>query len=452
MKNYRFHNKVLMFVMVLAPLTVAFGQAPEKINIKSNSAQGSTKDLKFEALELDDLINQALTQNEELKAQEFEVQSQKAQIGPAGASEDPMLEVQVINLPTDTYSRTQDEMTGIEVSVRQSIPFPGKRAKLREAAKHSANASQNIFEQKKWQLTKQVKDLYYTLYLAYQKQVLLEEQKRILAQVITTSRSQYTLGKVPQAALLKLQVEEANLIDEILKSESAIRVANNELNHLLGHTGDHKHGRPETIQRSNFDFKNWTEDKIASLVVESSARLKGLSSRVQSEEEMLSYAKKGYLPDFQIMVGYMFREPTQMGGAGIDMVSAGIGISIPLWAGTKQSEQIKSAAANKGKAEADFRDLRLMTEHEARAAFSELNEAQKRIELYRGGLLQLSVQAVTSGRSAYLTGKMDFASLLDSIRTQYKTQYAYQEAQVKFEMKLAQLEALASQSLTLGVK
>lgn len=452
MKNFWFYKEVLLIVIGLAPMTIAFGQAPEKINIEANASQSSAIDLKFEALKLDDLISQVLTQNQELKAQEFEVQSQKAQIGPAGAPDDPMLEVRAMNLPVDTYSRTKEDMTGVEVSVRQSIPFPGKRGKLREAAKHSANASQNLFEQKKWQLIKQVKDLYYTLYLAYQNQALLEEQKRILAQVIATSRSQYTLGKVPQAALLKLQVEEANLIDEVLKNESAIRVANNELNHLLGHTGDHKHGRPETIQRSNFDFKNWTEDKIASLVVESSAKLKGLGSKVQSEEETLSYAKKGYLPDFQVMAGYTFRERTEMGGAGTDMVSVGVGISIPLWAGSKQSEQIKSAAANKGKAEAEFRDLRLMTEHEARAAFSELTEAKKRIELYNGGLLQLAVQSVASGRSAYLTGKIDFASLLDSIRTQYKTQYAYQEALVKFEMKLAQLEVLASQSLTTGGK
>ena len=437
--DYRFAKVVIVIGLGLTPMSRAFGQ---------NQKQA----VKFEALKIDDLISQALAQNQELKAQELEVQSQKAQVGPAGAPDDPMLDVKAMNFPADTLSSNQEDMTGVEVSVSQSIPFPGKRGKLREAQRHSAIASQNLFEQKKWQLIKQVKDIYYTLYLAYQNQALLEEQKRILGQVIATSRSQYTLGKVSQAALLNLQAEEAGLIDELLKSESAVRVANNELNHLLGHTGAHQHGRSETIQRSTFDFKNWTEDKIAALVVDTNARLKGLESRVQSEAAKLGYAKKGYLPDFRIMAGYTFREPTRMGGAGTDMVSAGIGISIPLWAGSKQSEQIKSAAAERAKAEAEYRDGRLMTEHEARGAFAELTEAQKRIDLFKGGLLQLTAQAVASGRSAYLTGKIDFAGLLDAIRTQYKTQYAYQEALAKFEMKLAHLEALASQSLTAGTK
>lgn len=413
---------------------------PQKIeNNGKTQSQGT--------LSLDELIKHALENNQELKATRHEVLAEEAEIGPAGALPDPMLGVNAMNLPTNSLSLRDDDMSGVEVSLSQMIPFPGKRAKLREAARKTADAAEMSFEEKKWQIVKRVKDLYYELYLAHQRETLIEDQKKIVTQMISAMRSQYTLGKVPQAAILSLQVEEANLIEESLKSESDIKVKQNELNHVLGHSHTYLSGRPEQIKNPSIDFQNMTEDEAAKFVASNSPRLKAMQAAVEAREARLDYAKKEYLPDFQVMAGYTFRQPTRMGSDGTDMVSAGVGITLPIWASSKQSEQVKGAAAQKAKTEAELRDMRLMIEHEARGAFAELREAQKRVELFEGGLMQLTQQAVASGRSAYLTGKMDFATLLEALRTQYKTNYAYQEALAKREMKIAQLEALASRAL-----
>ena len=359
-----------------------------------------------------------------------------------------MLGVNAMNLPTNSLSLRDDNMSGVEVSLSQMIPFPGKRTKLRDAARKTAGAAEMSFEQKKWQIVKRVKDLYYELYLAHQRETLIVDQKKIVNQMISAMRSQYTLGKTPQAAILSLQVEEANLIEESLKIESDIKVKQNELNHILGHSPAHLSRRPEQIKKNpSINFQNMTEDEAAKFVTDNSPRLKAMQAAVEAREARLDYAKKEHLPDFQVMAGYTFREPTRMGSDGTDMVSAGVGITLPIWASSKQSEQVRGAAAQKAKAEAELRDVRLMIEHEARGAFAELREAQKRVELFEGGIMQLTQQAVASGRSAYLTGKMDFAALLEALRTQYKTNYAYQEALAKREMKIAQLEALASRAL-----
>lgn len=439
------HSMAKVAAVSILALFPGFSVFAQKATTRSHGAENRLTST--HTLKLENLIRQALENNQELRAFESEVRSEEAQVGPAGSLNDPMLGVNAMNFPADSFSRTETDMTGIEVSLSQEIPFPGKRAKLREAATHSARAKKELYEQKKWQITKRVKDVFYELYLSYQRQALLEDQRTILRQILAASRNQYALGKTPQAAVLSLQVEEANLIEELLRAESDIRVKFNELSHLLGHVGEHVSGRPEKIEKTNFNLDNWTEEKVVAFVMENNPKLKALGAAVQAEEARLSYAKKGYLPDFQVMVGYTFREPTRMGGEGKDFVSAGVGISLPIWAGSKQSEQIKGAVADRTKAQAEYQDMRLMLEHEARAAFAELKEAKKRIELFEGGLLQLTRQAVASGRSAYLTGKIDYASLLESLRTQYKTQFAYQEALAKHEAKIAQLEALAAQNL-----
>src|SRR5690606_30792477 len=90
-----------------------------------------------QGLRVEDLVEQALRNNNELKAMAAEVESEQALVGPAGASDDPMLGVQAMSLPVDSFSRTESEMIEVQVSLSQKIPFPGKRAKLREAAKCS---------------------------------------------------------------------------------------------------------------------------------------------------------------------------------------------------------------------------------------------------------------------------------------------------------------------------
>lgn len=418
----------------------------EKGEVSANSERSENKTAA--TLMIDELINMALANNQELKAMEAEIRSAEAEIGPAGSLQDPMLGLSAMNVPVDSYSLSEDNMTGVEVSLRQMIPFPGKRAKLEEAASHLAQAKRELYEQKKWALIQNLKSVYYQLYLAYQTKELLGEQRAILRQLLATSRSQYTTGKMSQAALLNLQVEEASLIDSVLKVESEIKEKSNQLSHLLGHTGPHLMGSPASITKKfAFDLKDWTEDKIAEFVTAKSPKLRALRAQVNSQEANLAFAKKGYLPDFELMAGYMFRSPTRMGSEGTDMVSAGVGMTLPIWAGSKQSEQVKGAVAEKAKAEAEYRDARLMLEHEARAAFAELKEAQNRVKLFEDGLLQLTAQAVASGRSAYLTGKLDYAGLLEALRTQYRTNFAYQEALAELELKLAQLESLAAQSL-----
>lgn len=407
-----------------------------------------SKKTESQILAVDELVQLTLANNEDLKAMEAEVKSAEADIGPAGSLQDPMLGVSAMNVPIDSYSLSEDNMTGVEVSLRQMIPFPGKRARLEEAASHLAQGKRELYVQKKWTLIQNLKSVYYQLYLAHQAKELLGEQRAILRQLLATSRSQYTTGKLSQAALLSLQVEEANLIDSVLKVESEIKEKSNQLSHLLGHTGPHLMGSPAPISKKfAFDLEEWTEDKMAEFVTEKSPRLRALRAQVNSQEANLAFAKKSYLPDFELMAGYMFRQPTRMGGGGADMVSAGVGMTLPLWAGSKQSEEVKGAVAEKAKAEAEYRDARLMLEHEARAAFAELKEAQNRVKLFEDGLLLLTAQAVASGRSAYLTGKLDYAGLLESLRTQYRTNFAYQEALVERELKLAQLENLAAQAL-----
>ena len=400
------------------------------------------------SLKLEELLTEALFQNAELKAAKAETESSKAKAGPSGSYDDPVLGIEMMNYPVDTFSSRDYGMTGNQVSLSQKIPFPGKLGKRREAAEFDANAQEQTYKAKVLETIKQVKLTYYELFLTYRKLDTLQDQKGVLEQLTTVTRNNYALNKISQAEVLNLQVETAEIVDKTLEMERKIKGLLGELNHLLGRW-DHSqflYGRPESLKSQPFDSSKYPEKSLLDLAIERSPAIITRREASRAAESRLSYARRSYLPDFDFKLGYTFRASNAMDN-GTDFVSGMVGISIPLWAGSKQSELVREAAAEKNKAEALFDGERNKLSHEIHVTLAKLEESAKRIQLYEGGVLPLTRQTVQSARSAYLTGKLEYSTLLGAINRRYQMEISYAEALANFHSKLAVLETTIGQPL-----
>ncbi len=423
----------------LALLTILMGMSLSSSIIAQEEEQTTLK--------LKDLIKEALLQNPLQKAAEQEVISQKAMIGPSGAYEDPMFGFEAKNYPVDTWSRRQEGMTGNEISLSQKIPFPGKLSSLRRATTFEYDSKKEMFYQKKLELIKKVKMAYYELSLAYKKQEVLREQRNLIRQLIVVTRNKYAVGKIPQAELLNFQTEEANLIDQLLGAEREIQAKKSNLNYSLGRTEKGLSGKPEELVITPLDLEKLTPEIIANKIQQKNPGLKAVQHQAEASGKKLTYAKLGYLPDFELMAAYMFREPSPDNTRGVDMASGKISLTIPLWAFSKQSEQIKGARAEKAKADALLAEEQNNLLRMTRTLYSELKETHKRLELYKTGILPLAKQAIASGKSAYLANRLEYATLLNLIHHRFQSEFGYNEAIVNYESKIAELESLTGETL-----
>ena len=400
------------------------------------------------SLNLNSLIEEALSKNAELKAESAETEIKSAQEGPAGSYDDPTLGFEMMNYPVDSLSTGKFGMTGNQVSLSQKIPFPGKLGNKREAAEFDSKAQAKTLEAKKLEITKKVKLTYYELFLNYRKLDTLGEQKGLLEQLTTVARNNYALNRTPQAEVLNLQVETAGVIDKSLEMERKIKGLLGELNHLLG-KWDHStffYGRPEPIHFIPLDFSKHSEHSLMDLALEKNPAIGAKRFSDEAAKSRLAVARRSYLPDFDFKLGYTFRRPSP-GDNGTDFVSGMVGISIPIWAKSKQSEQVRGAIAEKIKAEALLDEQRNMLAHQVHETYSELEEASKRIQLYEGGVLPLTRQAVTSAKSAYLTRKIEYSTLLGTIQRRYQMEDAHAEALATYFSKIAELEFILGASL-----
>ncbi|OFZ05562.1 MAG: hypothetical protein A2070_03325 [Bdellovibrionales bacterium GWC1_52_8] len=401
---------------------------------------------KVEGLSLRELIQEAIDNNPELKAAKYEALIKEAEIGPRGAYEDPMIEFEAMNYPVDSFSPREFGMTGQQLSLTQKVPFPGKLTLLRRAARLDYQAKQQGFSVRQLELIRNVKLAYYELFIAQKRQEILIERKNLIRQLVVVTRNKYTLGKVSQAELLSLQVEEANLMSQLLTAEKEIQARGAELGALLGHQSAKVPGRVARMTKTPFDFNKLTEQLLTDRIFAQNPALKGAAADLNVAEVKSSYAKWNYLPDFEFAIGYTFRQPN-MDDRGVDVLSGAIEMSLPLWALSKQSEEVKGARAEQIRADAMLMQQRAQLIKQIHTKYAELSEASKKLQLFEGGLLPLARQSVVTGQSAYLTGKLEYVSLLTFINVRYQTEMEYNEALVTYENKIAEFEALLGEPI-----
>src|SRR4030066_1336720 len=152
--------------------------------------------------ELDQLVNQALQANPDLKSAEARYKSYLAKVPQAGALPDPMFMFGYANVPRTSLALDQMEMSGIELGLSQEIPFL-KLGLMKKCASLMSEKERQDYNSLKNYITSQVKQNYYDLsfwlksiQITYQNKLLLEDLAKIAS-------VKYSVGEGLQQDVLK---------------------------------------------------------------------------------------------------------------------------------------------------------------------------------------------------------------------------------------------------------
>ena len=123
-----------------------------------------------------------------------------------GSLPDPMISVNAMNLPTDSFDRRQEAMTQIQIGVSQAFPFPGKLGLKEGAAEFDAMAARYQADEVQLQLVKQVKTYWWQLYYLDRALETADINKSLLKQFITVAKTKYETGAGLQQDVLLSQL------------------------------------------------------------------------------------------------------------------------------------------------------------------------------------------------------------------------------------------------------
>ena len=124
-----------------------------------------------------------------------------------------------------------------------------------------------------------------------------------------------------------------------------------------------------------------------------------------------------------------------------------ISISLPIWSESYAAAR-RAARAERLQVVHEKIQLENALGSQIKQALYELQDADRRIVLYRDTVLPKAQEMLVSSEMAYQAGTIDFLSLIDAQRSILQFRLEYEELLANSGKSLAELEMLAGGSLT----
>ncbi len=397
---------------------------------------------KAEPAELRLLIEEALNNNPDLDAARKQASAVKKAISGAGLLPDPKLTLGLMNLPIDSFSFSQEPMTGKLVAITQILPLPEKLKLSRDSARHEASASNYQQQELRNFLVFEVKKTYYDIYLIDRSIETIEKNQILMKQLMGAAENKYETGSGLQQDVLRAHLEFSRLEDRLIELQRNRRTAVSRMNHWLNRDpGASINKISAEVSPPEAEFPPLAAHELE----ETRPLLRAWNEILEKARNEIRLARLSVWPDLMVMGSYTQRNDLMAGMEMPDFISASISISIPVFYQKKQKSLIAQREIQYESMNAKYRDILSSIENNITHFMSELDSYRKQSALYKEGILIQARQALESAREGYQVGKVDFNAVIENWRSLLQYQLQYFTALSNFYQSSAAYEQAAGQ-------
>jgi len=279
----------------------------------------------------------------------------------------------------------------------------------------------------------QVKLNYYDYICAMEQLKIQEKNSEIFSKVIEKAQIQYDLGNIPQADLLRLQLEKSKIELTRLHAENQVKISKSVLLNTMGI-------KDENIEISVFDIKkdiSFSEetkfDNLFSLALENRPVIKGQKALILAKDYEIKIAKSERYPDLIISYKRDTLEHSSPNGGEVRL-------AMPLWDYGSISSQADSAEASRKEEEVNMEIIKSQIKIEVGAAFYELTETIYMLGEFKKNILVNSDELLWKAQFGYEEGAFSYLAFMDSMRTYNEVQIEYIKTLYKYYEALARCE------------
>ena len=418
----------ILSLMVLLLLCATFSDAAEPVRQES----------------LPSLIQDVLATNPELKSSEARWKMYVGKARQAGVLEDPMVTFKLQSLLVkDPFSLGGgDTQTAKVIGLSQQLPYWGKRGIREEVAHHEAESYRWTIEERKLELIRMVKEVYYQLWSVDKNIEITEKNIRVLGDFVAIAESKYAVAQGVQQDIFKAGLEKSKLFDMQISLKQQRRSLEANLNYLLCRPGTTPVGSIADFTLPSVPF---SEMQLGERAFEKRPQIQSLASLARKGEAAHRLAEKEFFPDFTLSAEYMFRREA-MGDPGNDMFTLGVTFNLPVRSERRQAMLAESSSENTMAVE-ELNALKNSISFAIGDTLSRMERRRKLVELYQGGIIPQAEQSLESAVISYRVNKVDFLTLLDGRVSLFNYERELYESQADYMMQLARLEATVGTDL-----
>jgi len=388
-----------------------------------------------DTLRIDAVISQVRSFNAGLEAARQATRRQEAMRTSIASLPEPRLGITYLPEPIYTARGTQRS----QIRVEQMIPVPGTvgaRKDIADYAVQMADAGESALLA---ELTLQAKLAFYDLHRSELLTALISDFEGHLLQFEDVALAQYSVGTGMQQAVLKAQLERANLSRVRLQIEGDRADALSRLAGLTGEPIEPNMATPRTIMRPNAAL--WQEHDLEHVARVARSDLRRVELEGDQAEARQRLASRSRLPELGLNATYFDIAPSDLmpTATGKDALAIGAMVKIPLNRGSYSSD-VQQAALQKS--EADYRrsDLLVRISSAIQGTTQQLTSFGRQLQLIGSGLVPRAETTLEVTLNDYTNGRAAFLDLLDAERTLYNLRSTEIETHIAYLKTVSKLE------------
>lgn len=402
------------------------------ISLQTNAAQVmSLQEAEQLALQRDTMI-QAIQKNEQALREDAVADN---------SLPDPEIKLGFLNFPTDTFSRTQEPMTQIQIGIQQMFPR-GNSLDLKSARTNlMADMQNNNLAGRKRDVLLQLRQSWFELYYWNQSEKVISLNIKTFKQLVGITQSNYASGRRNQQDVTQAQLELGKLEDRLFSIKEMQEKVNAMLFKWLGEEYLHR-----VLSISWPHMSDVPKRQMITQSLHKHPLLLSENTKVDVAETSMALVRESYKPGFMIDVSYGFRDGKNANGSErSDFASAMVKMDLPLFTGKRQDRQFAASqqrlfAARDEKEEKYRTLLRLLDE-----TYANWTRLDQRLEHYRSSLLPKAKENTQAALNAYQSNATPFTTLIRAQINELDTELQSLRLQVDFAKAQAGLFYLAGE-------
>ena len=391
---------------------------------------------------VESLLELAKDINPEYAAMRHEADAADERIGAAGALPDPRLRVElqdITKMGEQSPTLSPSAVGSTRYTLMQEVPWFGKRGLKRDIATQEAEGAKGRAMAAWSDLSSRIKSGYAQYYYLSQNERLTRGILDLMVRLEKIAQVRYAGGLAAQQDVIRAQVEQTNLNNELIAVDNERRMVQARLNTLLARAPNAPLAEPERLRTlpppARLEY-GALQDRARSR----NPQLFTDDARLKAAEKTRDLTYRNRYPDVTLGVA-----PVQYGNAVKEWMLM-VEVNIPLQQSSRRSQERES--------EAMLSAARARKEATSNQVLSDLAEnlfsldAARRTEMaITNSLLPQAEITFNAALASYQNGKVDFATLLDSQRQIRQAKQNQLKVQTEQQSRLADIERIVGEEL-----
>ena len=325
-----------------------------------------------------------------------------------GQLPDPKLQAGWINLPTDTFSTTQENMTQVKFGIVQD--FPRGRSLSIKSEQHQllAMSEGHQLQATGAEILRAVRMNWLELYYLFSARKILQNSKTVFAHLVKVSTSILSVGKGYQYDVLRAQLDVTETETQLIQVEEDIAKVTAKLVRLVG---------PDIANSIHpIQLPDWSEPHDESTLHEKVKHhpiIKKVDSLIEASRKEIELSEAHYSPAWSLGLHYSFRHGRAPPHARkrADFVGVQLTTELPFFTKNRQDRKLAASTA-RHKASKSQRRIDLLTlAREVSEYYAMWTQLKVQENLYKNRLMPEAKQYAAATLTAYENRQIDFPTV-----------------------------------------